>query len=57
MARVIDLKEENIFKCDRCGKYIKYDKSDIKGDYDFGPFGTSHWSYVECPNCGSQMQW
>lgn len=56
MARVIDLKEENIAKCKYCNKMVKYDNSDLKGDYESGPFGTTRWQYVTCPNCGHQIQ-
>lgn len=57
MAKIIKLEQVNIRQCGHCKKYVQYEKSDVKGDYEFGPFGTSHWSYVECPNCGHQIQW
>lgn len=54
---VKDLKKHNIMQCEYCRKYIKFDKEDIKGDYDFGAFGTTHWKYIECPNCKNDIQW
>lgn len=56
MVRVIDLESENIRKCRHCGRYVKYDDSDLKGDYESGPFGTTHWTYITCPNCRCQIQ-
>lgn len=56
MARVINLEQEKIVQCKYCKKMVKYEDSDLKGDSESGPFGTTRWTYVTCPNCGHQIQ-
>ena len=47
---------ENIAECPYCHTKVTYDKSDLKGDYEFTGFGTVHWTYIDCPKCKNQIQ-
>lgn len=56
MSRIVNEKGENIVRCDACGKLIQYSNEDKKGDYESTPFGTIHWTYINCPNCNYEIQ-
>lgn len=47
---------ENIAECPYCHTKVTYDKSDLKGDYEFTGCGTVHWTYIDCPKCKNQIQ-
>ncbi len=54
--KIVNEKEENVIRCDLCGKLIQYCQQDKKSDYEFTPFGTVHWEYIICPNCKHIIQ-
>ena len=52
MAKIIDLKEENIVHCHHCDKIIKYEDCDLKSP---GILFEGAFSTIVCPNCGRNV--
>ena len=48
--------EKNTVRCPYCKSLVKYDKTDLKSDYEHTAFGTIHWTYIKCPKCKNQIQ-
>lgn len=53
MAKIVDLIDLNIIKC-RCGKYIQYERSDVKPVHD--NFIEGCWTVINCPKCNREIE-